>query len=169
MKAVGALVAIALAIALQSTLARFLIGGTVAVDLVLVVVVYIALTTGPVGGMLAGTLAGLVQDSLSTGVIGIGGLANSIVGFLVGVVGQQFIVTTPLPRFVMFLAASMLHSAISIGLYVMLGLRTFPTSPWAAVTSQALGNAAVGMVAFTLVERLPSALERRRLSKRVRD
>jgi rod shape-determining protein MreD len=168
-KAVGALVAIALAIALQSTLARFLIGGTVAVDLVLVVVVYIALTTGPVGGMLAGTLAGLVQDSLSTGVIGIGGLANSIVGFLVGVIGQQFIVTTPLPRFVMFLAASMLHSAISIGLYVLLGLRTFPASPWAAVTSQAVGNAAVGMIAFTLVERVPVALERRRVAKRVRD
>ncbi len=169
MKAAGGLVAIALAIALQSTMARFLIAGTVAVDLVLVVVVYVALTSGPVGGMFAGTLAGLVQDALSTGVIGIGGLAKSIVGFLVGVFGQQFIVTAPLPRFVMFLAASMLHSAISIGLYVLLGLRTFPASPWAAVTSQAVGNAAVGMIAFTLVERLPGALERRRMSKRVRD
>jgi hypothetical protein len=69
----------------------------------------------------------------------------------------------------MFLAASMLHSAISIGLYVLLGLRTFPASPWAAVTSQAVGNAAVGMIAFTLVERVPGALERRRVAKRVRD
>jgi rod shape-determining protein MreD len=168
-KVAAGLIAIVLAIALQSTLAGFLIAGTVAFDLVLVVVVYIALSAGPVGGMFAGTLAGLVQDALSTGVIGIGGLAKTIVGFLVGVFGQQFIVTAPLPRFVMFLAASMLHSAISIGLYVLLGLRTFPASPWAAVTGQAVGNAAVGMIAFTLVERLPGAMERRRMTKRVRD
>ena len=50
-------------------------------DLVLVVVVYVALTTGPVSGMLAGSVAGLIQDALSSGVIGIGGLAKSIVGF----------------------------------------------------------------------------------------
>ena len=169
MKIAAGLIAIALAIALQSTLARFLIAGTVAVDLVLVVVVYVALTSGPVGGMFAGTLAGLVQDALSTGVIGIGGLAKTVVGFLVGVFGQQFIVTTPLPRFVMFLAASMLHSAVSIGLYVLLGLRAFPASPWTAVTGQAVGNAAVGMIAFTVIERLPGAIERRRMAKRMRD
>ena len=81
MKAVGVLIAIALALALQTTLARFLVGGTAAVDLVLVAVVYVALTSGPVSGMLAGSLAGLIQDALSSGVIGIGGLAKSIVGF----------------------------------------------------------------------------------------
>jgi hypothetical protein len=69
----------------------------------------------------------------------------------------------------MFLAASMLHSAVSIGLYVLLGLRTFPASPWAAVTGQAVGNAAVGMIAFTVIERLPGAIERRRMAKRMRD
>ena len=99
-KAVGVLIAIALALALQTTLARFLVGGTAALDLVLVVVVYVALTSGPVTGMLAGSLAGIVQDALSSGVIGIGGLANSIVGFLAGVIGQQFIVTAALPRLV---------------------------------------------------------------------
>ena len=37
MKVVWVLIAIALALALQTTLARFLVGGTVALDLVLVV------------------------------------------------------------------------------------------------------------------------------------
>jgi rod shape-determining protein MreD len=166
-KAAGILMAIAIAIALQTTLARFLVAGTAAIDLVLVVVVYAALTTGPAGGMLAGTLAGLIQDALSSGVIGIGGLAKSIVGFLVGVIGQQFIVTAALPRFVMFLAATVMHSAVFMGLYMVLGLRTFP-SPWAAVLSQAAGNAAVGMVAFAIIERLPGAMERRRVSRRAR-
>ena len=34
------------------------------------------------GSRLAGSVAGLIQDSLSTGVVGIGGLAKSVVGFL---------------------------------------------------------------------------------------
>src|SRR5688572_19982812 len=166
MKAAGILIAIALALALQTTLARFLVAGTAALDLVLVVVVYVALTTGPAGGMLAGSAAGLIQDALSSGLIGIGGLAKSIVGFAAGVVGQQFILTAALPRFVMFLAATALHAAVFMGLYVLLELRTFP-APWAAIASQAIVNAAVGMIAFTIIESLPGIVERRR-SRRVR-
>jgi rod shape-determining protein MreD len=163
-KVAGVLVAIALALALQTTLARFLVAGTAAVDLVLVAVVYVALTSGPGAGMLAGSLAGLTQDSLSSGVIGIGGLAKCVVGFLVGAFGQQFIVTAALPRLVMFMGATAAHAAIFMGLYVLLGLRTFP-SPWPAVVSQAIGNSVVGMVAFTIVESLPGAIERRRRRK----
>jgi len=131
---------------------------------VLVALVYVALTTGPVSGMLAGTLAGLIQDSLSSGVIGIGGLAKSLVGFLVGAFGQQFIVTAALPRLVMFVAATALHAAVFMGLYVALGLRTFP-SPWTAIASQALGNALVGLIAFAIIESMPGAMERRRLRR----
>ena len=166
MKAAGVLIAIALALALQTTLARFVVGGTAALDLVLVVVVYVALTTGPVSGLLAGSVAGIIQDALSSGVVGIGGLAKSIVGFVAGVIGQQFIVTAALPRFVMFLGATALHAAIFMGLYVVLELREFP-APWAAIASQAVVNAAVGMIAFTIIESLPGIVERRR-SRRVR-
>jgi rod shape-determining protein MreD len=165
-KVAGVLVAIALALALQTTLTRFVVGGTAAIDLVLVVVVYVALTTGPGTGMLAGSVAGIIQDALSSGVIGIGGLAKSLVGFLAGVIGQQFIVTAALPRFVMFLAATVVHSAMFMGLYILLGLRSFP-SPYAAVLSQAVGNAAVGMVAFTIIEMLPGVMERRRVRRRL--
>jgi rod shape-determining protein MreD len=158
------LVAIALALALQTTLARFVVGGTAAIDLVLVALVYVALTTGPVSGMLAGSLAGLIQDSLSSGVIGIGGLAKSLVGFLAGAIGQHFIVTAALPRLVMFVAATVVHAAVFMGLYVALGLRTFP-SPWTAIVSQALGNALVGLIAFAIIETVPGAMERRRMRR----
>ena len=165
MKAASVLIAIALALALQTTLARFVVGGTAAIDLVLVVVIYVALTTGPGTGMLAGSVAGLIQDALGPGVIGIGGLAKSIVGFLAGLIGQQFIVTAALPRFVMFLAATVVHSAVFMGLYIVLGLRSFP-SPYKAVASQAIGNAVVGMIAFTIIEALPGMMERRRVRRR---
>ncbi|OFW16298.1 MAG: rod shape-determining protein MreD [Acidobacteria bacterium RIFCSPLOWO2_12_FULL_67_14] len=166
MRAVGVLIAIAMAIALQTTLARFLVAGTAAVDLVLVVVIYVALTGGAVTGMLAGSFAGIIQDALSSGVIGIGGLAKLIVGFLAGAIGQQFIVTSALPRFLTFLVATVVHAAVFMGLYVLLGLRSFP-SPWTAILSQAVGNAAVGMIAFTVLESLPGVAERRRAKRRM--
>jgi rod shape-determining protein MreD len=155
---------VAIALALQTTLARLVVRGTVAVDLVLVVVVYVALTTGPVTGLLTGTVAGLLQDALSTGVIGIGGLAKTVVGFLAGIIGTQFIVTQALPRFVVFVGATALHAVIFMGLYALLDIRHFGT-PYAAVTWQAMGNAFVGVVAFQLVELLPGAVERRRAAR----
>ena len=164
MKAAGAILAVAVALAVQTTLARFLVRGSVAVDLVLVAVVYVALTSGPVTGMLTGTFAGLVQDALSSGVIGIGGLAKTIVGFLAGIIGTQFIVAQPLPRFVVFFSATVLHAVIFMGLYVLLDVRHFGT-PYAAAIGQAVGNAVVGVVAFQLVELLPGAMERRRAAR----
>jgi rod shape-determining protein MreD len=163
-KAAGVILAIVVALALQTTLARFIIRGTVAVDLVLVVVVYVALTSGPVTGLLCGTAAGLAQDALSSGIIGIGGLAKTVVGFLAGIVGTQFIVSQPLPRFIVFLAATAVHAIVFIGLYVLLDLRQFGT-PYAAVAGQAVGNAVVGVVAFQLVELLPGVVERRRAQR----
>jgi rod shape-determining protein MreD len=157
--AAGVILATALALALQTSLA-----GTNAVDFVLVVVVYVALTYGPVTGLLTGTFAGLVQDALASGVIGIGGLAKTIVGFLAGVIGTQFIVAQPLPRFVVFFGATLLHAVVFYGLYLVLNLRQFG-SAYAAIAGQALSNALVGVVAFQLVELLPGAVERRRAAR----
>jgi rod shape-determining protein MreD len=165
-KTAGIILAVAVAQALQTTLARFVAGGTIAVDLVLVVVIYVALTSGPATGLLTGTFAGLVQDALSSNVIGIGGLAKTIVGFLAGILGTQFIVAASLPRFVVFVGATLVHAVVFMGLYVLLDLRHFG-APYAAVTGQAVGNAVVGVVAFQVVEMLPGAVERRR-SQRTR-
>lgn len=159
MRAARVVLATALALALQTTLS-----GTDAVDFVLVVVIYAALTSGPVTGLLTGTFAGLVQDALASGVIGIGGLAKTIVGFLTGIVGTQFIVVQPLPRFVVFFAATIVHAAVFYGLYMVLNLRQFG-SAYATVAGQALSNALVGVVAFQLAELLPGMVERRRAAK----
>jgi rod shape-determining protein MreD len=163
-KVLGILVAVALALALQTTLAGVLVGGSEALDLVLVVVIYVALTSGPVPGMLAGTVAGLAQDALAGGILGVGGLAKSTVGFLTGAVGQQFIMTAPVPRVLMFVAATGLHAAVFMGVYAGLGLRSFP-SPWTAIASQAAGNAFVGIVGFTMIESLAGVVERRRQAR----
>lgn len=166
MRLFGAFVAIALALALQTTLDRFLVHD-VTVDLVVVAVVYVALTRGPVAGMAAGSLAGLIQDSLAAPLVGVGGLAKAIVGFFAGAVAQQFIVTSALPRLVIFVAATVVHSLVFMGLYIVLGLRTFP-SPWVALAGQAIGNALVGTIALAAIEAVPGVIERRRLERRGR-
>ena len=164
MKALYIAGGIVLALALQTTLMRSLIGGRFVVDLVLVAVVYASLAAGPVSGLLTGTAAGLIQDALSSGIIGIGGLSKSIVGFAAGVIGTQFIVAQSPSRFVVFFAATMVHALLFMGTYVTLGLRTFEY-PYTAVLSEALANAVVGVVAFQIADLLPGAVERRRLGR----
>jgi len=160
-KAVWIALAILLALALQSVTGRFLVRGPAAVDLVLVLVVYVGLTTGMVSGLTVGALAGLAQDALSTGIVGVGGLAKTVVGFLAGAVGTQFIVTQPFPRFVVFFGATAVHAALFMGLYALLDMRQVG-NPATAVAGQALGNAVIGVVAFQVIEMLPGAVERRR-------
>jgi rod shape-determining protein MreD len=137
------------------------------VDLVLVLVVYIALTTGPAAGMLTGTALGLAQDALSGGVVGVGGLAKTLVGYGAGVLGAQFIVANPGPRFVVFFLASLGHAAAFIGFHTLLGLGEFP-SPYRTALAQATANAVIGVVALQFVERLPGYLERRRVDRMYR-
>ena len=167
MRIIGAGAAILVALVLQTTLAGLVIRGTAALDLVLIVVVYIALKAGPVPGVVAGTVAGLIQDALSNPILGIGGLAKTIVGFLAGVLGTQFILTGPLPRLVMLVMATVLHAAIFMGLYVLLDLRQFP-NPVPSVLGQALGNGFVGVVTFQLIEWLPGFVDRRRAGRSLR-
>jgi rod shape-determining protein MreD len=163
-RAVWIVLATALALTLQTTMARLVVRGAGAVDFVLIVVVYAALVGGPVTGLLTGTFAGLLQDALSSGVIGIGGLSKTLVGFAAGVIGTQFIVAQPLPRFIVFFAATIVHAAIFMGLYALLDLRSF-SSQYGAILGQAAGNALVGVVAFQLSEFLPGAVERRKMAK----
>lgn len=167
MRIIGAGAAILVALVLQTTLAGLVIRGTAALDLVLIVVVYTALKAGPVPGVVAGTVAGLIQDALSNPILGIGGLAKTIVGFLAGVLGTQFILTGPLPRLVMLVMATVLHAAIFMGLYVLLDLRQFP-NPVPSVIGQALGNGFVGVVTFQLIEWLPGFVDRRRAGRSLR-
>lgn len=167
MKALGFFGIIAGALALQTTLAGMIMRGTTALDFVLIAVVYLALRSGPVTGLLAGSVAGLIQDALSSGILGIGGLAKTLVGFLVGVLSTQFIVAAPLPRFVVFVAATALHAAIFMGLYVLLDLRQFP-SPYTEVGTQALGNGFVGVIVSQTLDWLPRFVAGRRYSRATR-
>ena len=177
MKTAGIAVILAIALALQTSLARFITPGANLIDLVFVAVVYIALTGGPAAGLMAGALAGLVQDALAaTGtsvvavgsgmatarsIIGVGGLAKTVVGFVAGIIGSQFIVARPIPRAFVFFTAAVAHAIIFVGLYRVLDSNQ-PATTYGTIFSQAGVNAMIGVLVFQVAEMLPGFVDRRR-------
>jgi rod shape-determining protein MreD len=150
---------LAAALLLQSTIAGMSFTAGSRVNLVLVAVIYVGLAYGAVTGMLAGCVGGLVQDAIAGGIVGIGGLSKTIVGFFVGVLGAQFIVSTPVPRFLMFFGASLVHELCFQALYALVEARGIRLQLSGALI-QALVNGAVGISAFLLVERGPEMMQR---------
>ena len=161
MNALRMLGLVAAALVFQTTLARFLVRGSIGVDLVLVAVVFLSLRAGPTAGILSGTVAGLAQDALTTGIVGLGGLGKSVVGYLAGTVGRAFIVAQPAPRFLVFFAATLVEMTIITAFHVVLdpGPHAVPVG---AIVAQAFGNSLVGVVLFQVVESVPRVIERRR-------
>jgi rod shape-determining protein MreD len=160
-RTLGVLIALAVALALQTTLAGLTIGSTTAVNLVLVAVIYAALAFGPVGGLLAGSAGGLIQDALAGGIVGVGGFSKTLVGFVVGVLGAQFIVAQTLPRLVMFVTGTLIHELCYQALYSLVESKVF-RMPWSATLIQAAINALIGVLAFAIIESTPGFMQRRR-------
>jgi rod shape-determining protein MreD len=154
------------AVLLQTSIGR-IVEGPLPVDIVLVVAACAGIKGGPVTGMLAGTFGGLVQDAMTAGVIGIGAWAKTTVGFLTGVIGTQFIVAKPLPRFMVLAAASVLHGLVFVGLYRLLGLRDLDLSV-GALAAQAFGHAVLGVAGLQAVELVPGVVDRRRARPKLR-
>jgi rod shape-determining protein MreD len=158
------IVAIGGALVLQTTLSGLLIGGTIAVNLVLVAVVYLALAYGAVTGLMSGAIAGLAQDALAGGIVGIGGISQTLIGFVVGVLSAQFNLSTTVPRLVIFIAATFVHELIVAGLQSVVGGRHF-VPHLSALLVQALVNALIGVLAFFVVERGPETMRQRRMRR----
>jgi rod shape-determining protein MreD len=157
--------ALAVALALQTTGAPVLADLGVTVDLVLVLVVLVAIASGPVGGLWAGTVGGLVQDALSGGVIGVGGLAKTVVGYVVGAFAVQFNVSRPWHQALVVFFASLVHAAGFVGLYGLLS-DDRPITSYGRVLTQATANAVVGLGVALAVSAAPEMLTRRRLRRR---
>lgn len=162
MKSAAVVIALAVALAAQTTLSGLFVGRTIAVNLVLVAVVYCALAFGPVTGMFAGMIGGLAQDALAGGIVGLGGLTKTVIGFVVGLLSAQFNLSSTIPRLVMFVAATFVHQLMLAGLQRITGGQGMGLK-FSLMLTQALINSLVGVVAFFVVEQGPGIVQRRRL------
>ena len=165
MKLAWVIATVLVAVLLQVTLARFTVGGRWVFDFVLVGVVYAALLWGPVAGMVAGTIGGLLQDVLATGIVGVGGLTKTLVGCAAGVVGTQFVLVHPRARTVVVAGATVLHRLLMVGLYSLIDQRWFGV-PWKAILAETAINSLAAFVALQAAQALPGVIARSREGRR---
>ena len=164
MKVLTLVVAVGVALLLQTTVISFIFGQTTDIDLVLVVVVYVALKMGPVSGLLAGSFAGLSQDLLVGSVLGVNGLAKSLVGFIIAGIGQRFLMAGTLFRASMFMTATAVNILIIVVLGMLFGIQVFPLSSQ-IVISQMITNTIVGVVAVMIGEGVIKFFQQRQFSR----
>jgi rod shape-determining protein MreD len=165
MKLTSVLITAFVALLVQVTLARYTVGGRIVFDFVLVGVVFAALQSGPVAGILAGTVGGLLQDLLAGDVVGVGALAKTLAGCVTGIVGTQFVLARPQARMLIVAAATVLHRLTMIGVHAIIE-QHWPGVPWRALAIEVLINSAVAVVAFQVAAGMPGIVTRQRFSRR---
>ncbi|MEZ5319905.1 MAG: rod shape-determining protein MreD [Vicinamibacterales bacterium] len=165
MRLTSVLATVFVAVVLQAAFSRYTVGGTITFDLVLVGVAYAALQWGAAAGMVAGTLGGLIQDLLGGGIIGVGGLAKTLVGYLAGTVGAQFVLARPHVRTAIVAVASLLHRIVVLLLVAVIDQR-WSGLPWVAMLIETGINAGAAFIAFQVTDALPGVVERGRASRR---
>ena len=157
--------ALAAALAIQTTLVQMVAGTGAPLDLVLMVVIVVAIVNGPRAGLWTGTIGGLLQDALSGGVIGVGGLSKTVVGYLGGQFAAQFMVTRLWHKALVFVGGSFLHAALFVGGYGLLfDDRVVVTQR--DLLMQAAANTVVGLVVAVGLQTIPDEVERQRLRGR---
>jgi rod shape-determining protein MreD len=141
------------AMVLQAWLPRVL-GRFAWFDLPLVVTVYFALgRRSPIQGTLMGAAIGLFEDALTGHAIGINGIAKTVCGFLAASVGIRIDVENNTIRLMLNFLLSLLSSAIFLFIYrFLLGLNI--DWNWLAELFKAIGNSAIAMILFPLLDRL---------------
>jgi rod shape-determining protein MreD len=159
------LLTVAVAVVLQVTLARYTVGGRWVFDLVLVGVVFASLQWGAVAGILAGTTGGLLQDMLAGGVVGVGGLSKTIVGFATGVVGTQFVLVKPQARVIIVVVATVLHRLMILATYGLIDQK-WPGVSWTGMLWETGLNSLAAFVVFQANNALPGVISRQRGSRR---
>ena len=139
---------LAVAALLASTISQVLISGSWPAaarffDLPLLVVIYYGITKGPTGALLAGTGAGLLQDSLEGTLFGLSALSRALVGYLVGILGLRFALAPFVARVLVLAAATVLTSSIEMGTLAIMG-RRLAYSPFPALLETVVGNCLLG-------------------------
>ncbi|MEO7193029.1 MAG: rod shape-determining protein MreD [Vicinamibacterales bacterium] len=165
MKFTSVLLTVIVGVLLQITFARFTVGGRWVFDLVLVAVVYAGLNWGPLAGIMAGTMGGLLQDLLSGQIVGVGGLSKTLVGFGAGAIGTQFVLTRPHGRTLVLAVASLAHRLLMLVLYGMID-QHWPGLSWTAMLTETGLNCLCGLLLFQGSVALPDAFNRQRVNRR---
>jgi rod shape-determining protein MreD len=122
-------------------------------DLPLLVTIYFAMSRrNPITGLLQGSIIGLVQDSLTRDMIGMYGIAKTLVGFAASQLGGKIDSDNPGSRFLLVLGFYLGHQAVYFA--VARGLVREPLQwHWGHALLGAVANAFLGVFLFTVLDR----------------
>jgi rod shape-determining protein MreD len=122
-------------------------------DLPLLVTIFFAMARrNPVSGLLTGCFIGLVQDALTAKMIGLYGIAKTIVGYVASSLGVRIDVENPGSRLLLTLAFYFLHRVVY--LVVQRGLvQENVSGEWLHHLGAAFANALLAIVLFAVLDR----------------
>lgn len=106
------------------------------IDFPLIVVVYVALQRDAWQALLIGTLAGLIVDAASRGLIGAGGFSKTLTAFVIYFAATRVNLENPLIRIPVLASATLLDSAIYVFWHRLLG--SPPAAPFMQTLSYRL-------------------------------
>jgi rod shape-determining protein MreD len=123
------------------------------IDFPLVVVVYIALQRDAWKALVVGTLAGLIVDAASGGLIGAGGFSKTLTAYIIYFAATRVNLENPLLRIPVLAAGSLLDSAIYVFWHRVLGYP--PAAPFVQTMSYRLiATTVAGTVALYVLDAL---------------
>ena len=121
------------------------------IDFPLVVVVYIALQRDAWQALLVGTLAGLIVDAASGGLVGAGGFSKTLTAYIIYFAATRVNLENPLLRIPVLAAAAVIDSAIYVFWHRVLGYP--PTVPFVQTMSYKLiATTVAGTLALYLLD-----------------
>ncbi len=143
----------AAALSLQAFLPTW-IPGLSTLDFALLVTVYFASNRrSQIVGLSMGAIIGLVQDSLSSGPIGVFGIVKTIIGYLASSLGAHIDADSPLTRILLISSFHYLHAGLFWIVQRVL-LQKAAALPGLNELLAALVNALCGVIIFQLLDRL---------------
>ncbi len=140
------------AIFLQSFITHYVLWLSV-FDLPLLVTIFFAVARRhPVSGLITGGLIGTVQDSLTTHLIGLFGMAKTIIGFFASSLGVKLDVENPGSRIIICFAFYLMHQ----GIYLLIGRGLAGETislVWSRLLIGAFANALMAVPLFAILDR----------------
>jgi rod shape-determining protein MreD len=143
------------------------------IDFPLVVVVYIALQRDAWQALVVGTLAGVIVDAASGGLVGAGGFSKTLTAYIIYFAATKVNLENPLLRIPVLAAGSVLDSAIYVFWHRVLGyppaVPLMQTMSYKLIATTVVGTLALYMLDAVVAEKSSQRRQfatRRRVARR---
>ena len=141
------------ALIIQAYVPRYVPGFAVYVDLPLLVTIFFAMARrSPIAGLFTGAIIGLAQDMLGHGMIGMYGIAKTVVGYAASSLGVKLDLENPGARLLVTLGFYLVHWVVYFTVARALVNMTQPWS-WGHGVLAGLVNGLIGVLVYFFLDR----------------